>query len=493
MRSVDMHRLQELVRLHRMGTGAREVARLLKMSPNTDNTVVPDNLRAAVIRAVFGVADEAVLNRSYRELARHYGFKIDPTPPYSPEKKGKVESGVKYVKNNFFRPRADEKSVDVLRSELARWVREIAGMRKHGTTRKRPLKLFDQVERAAMQPLPSAPWQPVLWRTPTLRNDCQVIVEQARYSAPWRLIGKTLLARVTSHSVELYFEDARVALHERQRPGGHNIVSDHLPSQRSDHRHRSRSYWEDRAAQLGGEVLDFVREVFDSDDVLHQLRKVQAIVRHLETFPPERARAACRRASFYGSLDFLAKALDVPTSADLERPRFARTIQEELLHFTTEDVEPRPERMAAALQGRAAGKRRDGPPPPPRPRDRGARRLVVSQPAARQCQGPRSLTRTTERAHLMWITSAELDADSPRPAPLGFWRSDPRDHFCRTGRDHIRRSLTPVRRRSPSASNCRCFSRRIRSTAFDHIAATWNLSKTILAAPLGTLSRTAAM
>jgi hypothetical protein len=176
-----------------------------------------------------------------------------------------------------------------------------------------------------------------------------VIVEQARYSAPWRLIGKTLLAR-TSHSVELYFEDVRVAVHERQRPGGQTVVSEHLPPQRSDHRHRSRAYWEERAAQLGDEVLGFVREVFDSDDVLHQLRKVQAIVRHLETFPPERARAACRRASFYGSHDYvaiksiLAKALDleplpaaiVPASEGLERPRFARTIQE-LLHFTPED------------------------------------------------------------------------------------------------------------------------------------------------------------
>lgn len=35
-RRVDMDRLQELVRLHRMGTGGREVARLLGMSPNTE-------------------------------------------------------------------------------------------------------------------------------------------------------------------------------------------------------------------------------------------------------------------------------------------------------------------------------------------------------------------------------------------------------------------------------------------------------------------------
>jgi transposase len=50
--------------------------------------IVPDNLKSAVIRAAFGVDDEAVLNRSYRELARYYGFRIDPTPPRAPQKKG---------------------------------------------------------------------------------------------------------------------------------------------------------------------------------------------------------------------------------------------------------------------------------------------------------------------------------------------------------------------------------------------------------------------
>lgn len=311
--------------------------------------LVPDNLKAAVIRAAFGASDEVVLNRAYRELARHFGFKIDPTPPYSPQKKGKVESGVKYVQRNFMRPRADQKDVTVLRDELERWVREIAGMRVHGSTRKRPAEVFEQIERSRMLALPMQPWAPVLWRSPTLRNDCRVLVEGARYSAPWKLIGKVLLARVTAHSIELYYEDTRVATHERQRPGGESIRDEHLPAERSDHRHRSRSYWEERAAKLGDDVEDYIRAVFDHDDVLHQLRAVQAIVRHLETFPVERARAACRRASFYGSYSYgalkqiLMKALDfepLPTTvvADTsgERPRFARNVQE-LLDFHKED------------------------------------------------------------------------------------------------------------------------------------------------------------
>ena len=58
-------------------------------------TIVPDNLKAAVIRAAFGSSEPCELQRSYRELARFYGFMVDPTPPRSPEKKGKVESAVK--------------------------------------------------------------------------------------------------------------------------------------------------------------------------------------------------------------------------------------------------------------------------------------------------------------------------------------------------------------------------------------------------------------
>ncbi len=60
-------------------------------------TVVPDNLKAAVIRSAFGVDGPTELNRSYRELARHYGFKIDPTPPRSPAKKGYASHCTSFV------------------------------------------------------------------------------------------------------------------------------------------------------------------------------------------------------------------------------------------------------------------------------------------------------------------------------------------------------------------------------------------------------------
>jgi transposase len=115
-RRTDMHRLQELVRLHRLGVMVlghsrhqyaevvfdQRTATWLELHQRAfawfggvPKVIVPDNLKAAVISAAFGVSSLPELNRSYREFARHHGFRVDPTPPRSPKKKGKVESSVK--------------------------------------------------------------------------------------------------------------------------------------------------------------------------------------------------------------------------------------------------------------------------------------------------------------------------------------------------------------------------------------------------------------
>ena len=336
------HRVDRIVFDQKIETWLRLHVEAFEELDGVPRTLVPDNLKAAVIRAAFGVDDDSVLNRSYREFARHYGFMVDPTPPRSPEKKGKVESGVKYVKRNFFAVRREQKDAKKLSVELARWVTDIAGMRNHGVTHRRPLEHFRESEQATLLPLPANEWEPVIWREPLLRRDCHALIEGARYSAPWRLIGKRLLARITQSAVSLHFDDLRVATHKPQPRGGRSTIDEHLPPERSEYRHRSRVFWVARAEKMGPDVATLVTQVFDSDDVLLQLTKVQSIVTHLETFPLGRAQAACRRASYFGSFSYgamkaiLSKGLDmqplpevvIPADGDVERPRFARTVQE---------------------------------------------------------------------------------------------------------------------------------------------------------------------
>jgi transposase len=304
-------------------------------------TIVPDNLKAAVVRAAFGVDGAASLNRSYRELARHYGFKIDPAPIYAPKKKGKVESAVKYAKSNFFAGRDEHDAADTARS-LQRWVDEVANLRVHGTTRRRPLDLFSD-EQAVLLSLPDRRYELVTWHEATVHQDSHVAFDQRLYSVPWRLIKQRVWLRATASSVTIFSNDVRVAMHDRRGQSVRSTCDEHLPEERAPWRHRSRAYWEARADRIAIEVGAYIREVFDSDDVLSMLRTVQAIVTHLEKFPVERAVATCTRAQHYGShryctiKNILRDGLDLqpvaPTqpSGALPAPRFARPIGE-LLH-----------------------------------------------------------------------------------------------------------------------------------------------------------------
>ncbi|MCZ7678722.1 MAG: IS21 family transposase [Sandaracinaceae bacterium] len=302
--------------------------------------IVPDNLKAAVVRAAFAIdGDGTALNRTYRELAKHYGFKVDPTPPRAPKKKGKVESAVKYVKGSFFRGREETDAAQTAR-ELARWVREIADQRVHGTTQRRPAEVFAEIERQHLRALPGVPYEPVVWRQAKVHTDTHVAFDGRVYSVPWRLIVREVWIRATSTTVTIYCDDDRVATHSRRGPGRRSTHEEHLPEHRRDLRHRTRSYWEERAAAMGDEVATLVREVFDSDDVLYQMRAVQAIVGFLEGYPVERARATCARASFYGITSYggikqiLVRALDreplpnaiTPKVGELDAPRFARNV-----------------------------------------------------------------------------------------------------------------------------------------------------------------------
>ena len=100
---------------------------------------------------------------------------------------------------------------------------------------------------------------------------------------------------------------------------------------------------------MGPEVTRLATEIFDADDVLLQLRRVQAVIRHLETFPRERAHRAAARALCYGCLNYgaikniLRKGLDLEPSPEetqqrqwASESRFARRANSFSSSFTQE-------------------------------------------------------------------------------------------------------------------------------------------------------------
>ncbi|MBK8178693.1 MAG: transposase [Planctomycetes bacterium] len=190
----------------------------------------------------------------------------------------------------------DLESTDIVQDQAAleRWTMEVSDRRVHGTTARRPIELFEEAERSALIPLPKARFEIVIWKLARLHSDSHVQVDGAFYSAPWKHLHQDLWVRCTRTSIAIWLGEEHLWTHARLPRGGRSTVREHLPEHRRDWCERSRSHWEGRAKRIGPEVEALVAAVFSADDVLTQLRRVQAIVTHLETFPKDRA---CKAAS----------------------------------------------------------------------------------------------------------------------------------------------------------------------------------------------------
>ncbi|MGH7309377.1 MAG: IS21 family transposase [Candidatus Rokuibacteriota bacterium] len=153
--SCSRHQYAELVFDQTIATWVRLHRAAFEFFEGVPRRVVLDNLNAAIVRAALY---DPEVQRSYRQLAEHYGFLIAPCRPRTPRHKGKVEQGgVHYVKRNALAGRTFRDLHDANR-HLRRWCLEIAGHRVHGTIKQRPLDVFTQVEHAALQPLPPTAW-----------------------------------------------------------------------------------------------------------------------------------------------------------------------------------------------------------------------------------------------------------------------------------------------------------------------------------------------
>ena len=117
-------------------------------------------------------------------------------------------------------------------------MREIAGTRTHGTTGQKPLEVFEKEERAVLRALPPWPYERVVWKQAKVHSDSHVEFQGGLYSVPWTLIGQTVWVQATPSSVTVHADDARVATHERRRPGKRSTVDAHLPDHLPPASHR---------------------------------------------------------------------------------------------------------------------------------------------------------------------------------------------------------------------------------------------------------------
>lgn len=207
------------------------VENALRYFGGVPRTLVIDNLKAAVTHADWY---DPELNPKVQSFCRHYGTVMLPTRPYTPRHKGKVERAIAYVKNNALKGRTFASLSDENQHLLA-WERSVADKRIHGTTRRQAGVLFDEVERAALLPLPNDRFPCFQEGRRKVNRDGHIEVDKAYYSVPPEYLGRQIWVRWDSHVVRLFndrFE--QIAIHARHAHGRFSTQDRHIdPKKRS--------------------------------------------------------------------------------------------------------------------------------------------------------------------------------------------------------------------------------------------------------------------
>ena len=296
--SYSRHQYLEFVFDQTIPTWIRCHRRAFERFGGVPRTLVIDNLKSAVLVAAL---EDSVLSLPYGRLGQYYGCLIHPCRPRTPEHKGKVESGIRYVERNFYRGRGETFSdlTDINR-QGARWVAEVAGTRDHGTTHQPPLERFERIERSTLLPLPPQPFQLLEVRQAKVQRDCHVTVGGSYYSVPFTHVGRPVEVHLSEGIVSIYDGSTLLVSHARCNERGQRVTRlDDYPPDKATVLRMTPEFCRDQAHRIGPGCTELVDTLL-SDRPVDQRGAVRKLIRLEDTHGAESLEAACVRALHYG-------------------------------------------------------------------------------------------------------------------------------------------------------------------------------------------------
>jgi transposase len=255
-------------------------------------TLVIDNLKAAVTNADWFDPD---INPKVVEFARHYGTVFLPTKPYTPRHKGKIESGIKYVKNNALRGRIFA-SLFEQKQFLIQWERDVADTRIHGTTKMQVRRVFEEVERQSLQPLPDEPFPFYHEGRRKVHRDGHVEVAKGYYSVPPEYLGREVWVRWDSRLVRVFNRQfQQIAVHSIVGPGKFNTSRCHLADRKISAVERGAEYMLRKAINIGAEAGLWAKAMLDTRGI-EGVRVLQGFIHLARNYPARAINQASKTA-----------------------------------------------------------------------------------------------------------------------------------------------------------------------------------------------------
>jgi transposase len=269
--------------------------------------VVPDQLKSAV---TIPCRYEPGVNRTYAELAAHYGTTILPARPAKPRDKAIAEVAVQVAERWIVARLRNETfyTLAAMNERIAELLDALntKPMRHYGGASRRDL--FERLERPHLRPLPPEPFEYADWLTAGVNVDYHIAVDEHFYSVPHTLVPlhERLDVRVTATLVEVFHRGQRVTAHRRSfARGRHTTLNAHMPSSHRAHAEWRPSRFVDWATTIGPQTAALVTAILAERPHPEQgYRSCLGILRLAKRYDAARLEAACGRALTAGARSY---------------------------------------------------------------------------------------------------------------------------------------------------------------------------------------------
>lgn len=268
--------------------------------------IVPDNLKSAVTQSS---KYEPTLNETFADFASHYGTTVLPARAFRPRDKALVENAVRLIYSRIYvKVRAGRYySLAELNAAIGEALEAHNNALLSGRNYSRRQQ-FEEIERSALMPLPALRYElkKQLFATVAKNGHVGLGPDKHYYSVPYRFIGKKVKLLYSGHTVEIYYNYERIALHRRSKtPYQYTTEKEHLAST-----HRFVSEWTperftDWASSIHEDVQLYVLKVLDRKQHPEQAYKsCIGILSFAKKVGHERLIKACQRALGYGAYNY---------------------------------------------------------------------------------------------------------------------------------------------------------------------------------------------
>jgi hypothetical protein len=246
---------------------------------------------------------EPILNPAFERFAGHYGFTIECLPPRDPEKKGKVERMMSFVRRLYEAHGPEwsglEESQEYLNKKLL-----IANERRHGSTQRKPIDDFLQAEVSFLKSLPAVAYQVEDFAEGHVRKDGHVRFKNKYYSLDEKFIGEDVFLIGSQTQVTIYHKGQLIELHER-------LTDPHRTKQTKSHHLKpweqamgEGSFYRKRALRLGPDVERMVMILLAQGQGFIDTRKIWGVLSLDKKYSGEAINRACRDAITLGEFGF---------------------------------------------------------------------------------------------------------------------------------------------------------------------------------------------